>query len=1350
MKQNKKEYQYKKKSCIISLFQDAQASYQKYTEKEKEHHPEAQKDLNQAGTKLQQSFELGLKYYLNKRYGDLYPNELPWKERSDLISYIERGRDASGKMVDILYLFNQLEKYGDPAPADSSINFEVIKRNNKYINNLYKHTGNDVVLDAYEESYTEIRKFILTYIDDNAPIQVIQSSNYLNLQEACEFWNPDGKYNLCLICHRTQLDQSYLRKLLYISWAMVIDFDINSGKDGLLKAYISEYGSQPNYFNVKSHKTLFNETSDKPYWMMINGVEDDSESLVGSYREWRQKYGINLQGAFNRYRQSFSKPLKVLILSGEAKKVSDILMALDATYVDLLKIYLLSSEVQFETIQEDYKAILTTYPLMVNQFAEGISNYSSYLGRPMEKSEYRVCSTKGTEGIKLEAYSSFEIPYIGVGEATKDPDLMERERFYQGMTKLSWYGVKHDFAIHRSIHYRKIKKSITDAVNDSPSKIVSLRHEPGAGGTTLSRMLAYELSKEIPVMVLKSYNDKITAKQVINFHRVVRMGILIVVENADINTEELRRFNNELMANAIPHVILYVNRVNSVKGSNDNDLRILSDEEFHDMLVKLDPYLDDVKRHKVSSLIKTSSERYPFFMSLCAFEEKFQGVKEYISHYLKDICKADYDNLTYLALVDKFANKQLDVNFLNHYDAVSDSLGIFQNEVNYNLVSKEDIGKNQYIKMRHPRFADEIINARITPIHDLDNELLKAENLSLLLRDFIRFSKLNIMYDLDSTIDILKNLIISRDAKTLVRERFSPVVEYMLKMLSRVHEDRSKENCIGLVYKELVRVYPEEPHFKAHLSRYYTYIEKNYVRGIEEAKGAVQLAEDQDKSDPLLYHIFGMSIRNYVVRVKFKEALQAYYYKEMESFQSLIGAIQEMLEKASELFCMVREANNRTAGYISDIEMCISVIDFGKKLYSCTTENFIQYYKDSWFMTYYDRALTLLEGLRNIQVEEDAEFSQLRLTTRCNESLSEMIYGIENTVTMWEDYLQRSDELQRPVVRRFIARAKEKEMLSEGQDRKGYVQSILSLMEENIAQEPQNGANIRIWFNALRYSNNNDSNSEILLDEALQKLDAWKKIGDNFESYYYYFILTCIKAIEGSSRAESSITILQEELKNKTAHMPNNRVIYEWLGEGRGVGRLINAYVDDNGKKKKKSVEEIEEAACYLEGRISKYSSDRSARIRAYNMDVFFNPSNQAKQSTVGDIFKKVKFILGFSYDGLRALNKSVKIIDDSDTGDQEEELIGKWVKFKVQGSDPNRYFLKVKLMDYRDTYGSVHRSYLPSDKGISDYEPGEILKGRIIDKKFVEKENRTYYQITLRNDDNDLPEWKRELKKLQ
>lgn len=1340
-----KKHNYKEKRVIISLFNESQSNYKIYEENLLGNAGKAQMALNTAAYKLQQSFELGIKCYLNKRYKELcVGGELIRQDCLKLVQIIENGRQLNGQLVDIRYLYEQMELYASPKISESDVNFDLIKRNIKPIYNENKHIGSDVEVEKYKDSYKEIRKFILEYIDPNPPIQMVQSPEYINLQEACDFWDKDSRYNYCLVCDKTSLDNASLKKLLYIGWSLIIDFDTRTDRSGLQKAYIDEYGVQPNSFDILNPKaTVFNAASVVPYWFHVCGVEDIGESIAETDRKWNQKYGSQLFDSICRYHEVFTKPIKVVILSGDTKKLSQIITALDAVYEDSLKLYLLSSEVQYENIKEDYEEILEYFPLTEYDFAQGIENFSSLFNRTVKREAYNICSKDGKVGIKLDDYSCFEIPYLGIADEECDDEDRECEKFYQGERPLSWYGVKNGFAINRIKQYRRIKSAITNASVETTSKIVRLYHDPGAGGTTLSRMIAYDLSKEMPVVLLTSYNSKIAPKQLMNLYKQVRMSVIIVVEGSIISEEDLQKLNGELMANAVAHVILYVNRISRVTRPSDDDLRMLSDVEFGDMFEKLQVYIDEERQEEVKKRAAIPPERYPFFMSMYAFQEQFKGVKDYIKHYLVGITQNDLNNLSYISMVDKFANRPLDINFLLFYDK-DDPVGIFENSTNKNLISVLDSGQNRQVKIRHPRFADEIINERISVMAE-DDGLKKAENLSKLIREFIKFSKQNIMYDFDSTIDVLKNLLILRDTDSMVKNKFSAIIQYMKTLIPDGIAENDKYNCIGLVFKELVSVYPEEPHFKAHLSRYYTHIEKNYEKGIVEAKEAVEFAEQQGIHDPLLYHIYGMSIRRYVEQKLFSDAKECRAYGETEALEQKLDEIKRELELASEQFLKVRGTNNKVAGYISDIEMCISVVDFGKEIFGCSTEEFIDRNKDSWFMSYYDRALTLMEGFRTIQVEEDTEFHKIHLSAKCNESLQDMMVNIEKTLFMWEEYLLRATEIQQPVVRRFIARAKEKMIMGGEKVETSDIEMIMKLMEENIKQEPSNGANIRIWFNALRYLEENDA--DMLLDEALQKLATWKQIGDNFEAYYYYFILICIKAIEGSSRAEAIIPSLQEELKVKTAHMPNNRVIYEWLGEGRGVKRLINAYENSNGKAThRRSLEVIENEACYLEGRIAKYSNDRSAQIRAYNMEVFFSPSGQMKRATEEDINKKVKFILGFSYDGLRALNRSVEIIDGSADENELDEMVGKRVKCRVFAKDSNGNFLKVKLVDYRNMYGSIHSSELPQGKTVYDYKEQDIIWGTIVGERFVQMESRTYYQIRMKEEEEILEDWQKQL----
>ncbi len=1337
-------YNYKDKTIIFAIFNESQSLFREFEELKAGNSARAIEKLNTAGTKLYQAYELGLKCYLDRRYKELYDNrEMNWRNYDALRKTIEIGRYSGNRMVDVRYLLDQMSQYAEPQMTASNVDFDLIKNNAWSVNNSNKHSGENVDVEKYKQSYAEVRKFIIVYLDPNPPIQVIESPQFVNLLEACDYWSKESRFDYCLIADASQTNLDVLKKLMYVNWALVFDFDSNSESTGLSKAFSLERHIQPNRFRIDNpEKTEINSLSKIPYWFYANGLSDLSESLVNNERQWRQKYGNKLTECIKNYHAAFSKPLKVIVQGGPVNRVRDIINALDSIYDEGgMHIYLLSSEVQFEQIKEEYEDVLESYPLSVEELSSGINNYSALFGYSANSDGHTIISKEGRVDINPEEFSMLEILYYGIADDSNgSEEITNPELFYQGRCPLSWYGVKNEFAINRVVQYRTIKKKIQDAAIETTSRIIELRHDPGAGGTTLSRMIAYELSKEMPVVIASVFSESILSKQIENLYRKVRMSILIVVESASISNEDLSRLIDELMAHAVPHVILHVERIKQRADRNDTDVLTMTDLEFEELYKKLENYMAPDQKESIHNVVKKPSDRYPFYISLYTFEEQFLGVTDYIRHYMVEIKESDLKVLTYISLVDKFANRNLDVNFFSCFDE-SDPLGVFVDDVNKALVVLEPRGRNNYIRIRHARFAEEIIDYCLggSNVENID----KATKLSEIVRDFIRYSKRQIMYDLDSTVDILKNLLILRDADSLVRNRFAPLITYIMELIPR-ERNEDRYSCIGVIFKELVDVYPEEAHFKAHLSRYYTHIEENYLRGIEEAKGALALAEEQDTHDPLLYHIAGMSIRRYVEKILYKDALDSNVFGEGQHADRIIEDIQKYLREASSFFEAVRATNNKVAGYISDIEMCIDLIDFAKRFENCTTEQLLNEYKDSWFMEYYDRALTLLEGFKNLRVEEETEFNQIRLSVRTSESLRDMISSIEATVSLWESYLGRASYAEKPVVRRFIARARQKTIVSDKVKDADSVNYILNLMEENITQEPENGANMRIWFNALRYCDN--TNPEILLDDAINKLAAWKRSGDNYEAYYYYFILVCIKAIEGSSRAEAIIPGLQEELKNKTSHMPNNRVIYEWLGVGKGVGRLINAYSQGEGNDKKLSIDEIEEKGERIVGRISKYTSDRSAQIRAYNMEVFFSPSMQQIQATQEDINKKVRFILGFSYDGLRALNRSVELTSNDEATD--ESLIGKIVRCTIQGLDRNMNFLKVKLVEYSDTYGSIHKSEADDGDDIRNYVNEKFIYAKVVDKKYNSNENRVYLQLSLKTNDS-LDDWQKKLKDL-
>lgn len=101
------------------------------------------------------------------------------------------------------------------------------------------------------------------------------------------------------------------------------------------------------------------------------------------------------------------------------------------------------------------------------------------------------------------------------------------------------------------------------------------------------------------------------------------------------------------------------------------------------------------------------------------------------------------------------------------------------------------------------------------------------------------------------------------------------------------------------------------------------------------------------------------------------------------------------------------------------------------------------------------------------------------------------------------------------------------------------------------------------------------------------------------------------------------------------------------MNEGEGIGRLMT-----NSRNKKDALPEDEMAKkmLILVGRISNnYINESHAYIKYRGVEIYFNPSATKGEIDKTKINQRVRFGVGFSYDGPRALNSSIKLLGNDD-----------------------------------------------------------------------------------------------------
>ena len=1331
---------------IFTRFKTAEQCYRESLDYENSDSEKATESMDSAGDALYQVFEWSLKNYLYKRYDELKANgTLTQSEaaKKQGILFKPSYKDSSKKKrpVNTDYLFDEMKAYADPTIDTAS--FQKILDNRRDVNNAHKHSAEPVDKTKFEESCAEIRSIILKYIDPNAPIQTDSLSQYDSLQKNNYFWKKDPRYSFGLVIEDTsELDDDEKKLIASIPWSIVFDLDSDSIDNGLEKAFVNCMGQQPFFFSPNApEKTNFDPVARVPYWFMLNGRNDMPETLVSDIRSWNRLHGGKLSRTLQNYHAVFPQKLKLVIINGDEKKIAHLIDALEFCYQDDYSVSLLPNETRYENLLNTYESVISKYPMDIKTFASGLSQYQSLLGLEKQPGEYTVVGKDKEVTVNPDMYTHFEILYSNI---TQKEEETPKEKFYKGESVISWNGIEKGYAIDRPKQFRYMCEDISDRCKDRPYSILDLKHDPGAGGTTLARQIALHLRKTHPVVMLKHYMSESTAKQVGDLYEQVRMSVVIFAENNITDESDIERLYNELKSASIPNVLVYVRRKDPKEQSNDADLTILNDGEIGNMKNKLDPYLNEESRKQLDMVKFNTQLRYPFFMSLIAFEEDFVGLQEYVEKFLTKCESEDLHRLAEIALIDKYANCLLPINYFPSIYP-DEELGIFSDRINESLITIED---NQ-LKMRHPLIADEVLKYVFADGTTEVRGPAVAERIVNLVINFIESSKSNLNVDYDSRIKILKELLITRNTERINVDDFAPII-------IRIQEcfDASAEieisNATGLVFKKLEKTYPDEAHFKAHLARFYTNIERNYEAGVEKAKEALDSAESQNIYDALLYHIYGIAEKKYVEKKLYNEAK-----KDDIIDEACIEAIKLHLQKASDAFQKSRELNHKKAGYESDIHMCIGVVDFAKKLYDCNIVDLMQNHKDSWIMEYCDRAISLNQKYSSMQTDEndsDAELSKNKLAARIND-IWEIENGVQNTINMWEKYLLSAEGKNELITRRFIARAKWKSF--ENSHNQNELLSVIDHLERNMAKEPENEANVGMWINALRARDTDQP--EDLIDQALIKLDALKSTGKNMDALYYYFALTCVKAIENSSVAASKVPYLLKELKDKCRNMQNKYVVYEWIGKGKGINRLFRAPRDKYDNNGRAYYEFIMQHGEYLTGVVKEYRSERSATISSNGMDVFFTPypTGASKASVLKeDEGRSVRFIAGFSYDGVRALNKSVQLIESEGFHDSvsyehtETKRINNndKVRVKVEMLNSAKSYLKVKLVDYHETYGTISADQLPEGRKLKDFNDAQTRNATVIGFNKLMRA----YELSLKSDKERLNGWQKELEEFK
>jgi len=1149
------------------------------------------------------------------------------------------------------------------------IDVQLIKDSKVPLRNQVRHNGVIPFYSLVIKVSQEIGKLLIELYPNShvksVPLPETFDSDFIEradydwekLYLTCYGFEDDRTYIL-IVKDLNKLSMEDRALLARLNWSLIIDLDPSTDEDGFYFSVDTVFKTSASCPSIRlitySERKALAFSEELMYWFAITGLKNLNQASH-DYREWRQTKKEFARRFLQEFARTFSSPATTVILD-DSKYINDICEIIDSAYKGSNNfVYAVSDVDKLASTIEDYPGDEISIP--IDAIVDGIRRFSSSLQVQQDlPTETIVLPAKDNTEIELtiEDYKvieeSFEIVHKNVHRFPK-AETQEKEEFRKGQ-EITWHGLSHRFDIDRDCMER-ISRKLEAHFRLRENSVLHLFYAPGMGGTTIAKRVAWGFREKYPTLMLKRFEPTETASRAQKVNLITKKPVFIIIDSASISTEDVNKLLSEIRIRTFPTVMLVVNRNNSpdeirqTPSNSEKLLPVLSDDELERFIVSYKELCPN-RRNELTAILNSSMKqsKNPFYIGLTAFERDFSGLRNLVQQCLTDATTVQKQIALYLAIADLYAHRGLHSRFFAKTLRTPDSGTVYlEDYLSENLKrlivsnAPDKRGGKKNWKPLHYLISEELRNQilvgdsgdvntvyQLIPdrlVQMIDDSVVGSDSkdtIELLEDVFIRREK---EYILDASLDDQSGVALDQG-----RPATNPEQSYSVLM-----EEIGRDNRL-LIFLKLVECYPEHPHFRAHLARFYSREEDQLEKALENINQAIeQLPEDFG-----LHHIKGMCLARRVGNI-----IKPYLHRRQDCPQSVSDDIVDKMKEIELIFQKVRELKKQSDyGYVSHINLIVDVIRFGfDTSRSQSMEEFLTGGNRYWYREQLDLADGLFEDLKSLMMRNTENSGRAIIHfTSCEDKLKTLRGKHDYVIRNWERLVNKRDVYQ-PIVRRQLVRAYHRQAESWQNMKIAQRERVLKYLESNIA-EPQNkpaiARDINLWFQAARYSNKID------LDAALAKVSRWSALTESSDALFYLYVLTMLKVLEGSDGLVSTARNLINECVSKNLVRDRRTMPVEWYGRESDLRRLIS--LDSMGKKRADT--QCWENTNLLEPLIG-FTNDtlikggRGHIQMRCGLQAFFVPphANRGREGGYldGSIqgIKKVKFFLAFSYDGLRA-----------------------------------------------------------------------------------------------------------------
>jgi len=336
----------------------------------------------------------------------------------------------------------------------------------------------------------------------------------------------------------------------------------------------------------------------------------------------------------------------------------------------------------------------------------------------------------------------FEILHLGIGSEDNGNDV---ELFYRG-NFASWSAINKDCAADIVQEDRRLKfeNTIHSSFTNDRNHAYYILHEPGCGGTTLGRQIAWNIHFRVPVVILIHYDRNIANRINDLYSEFLQTPFLILIDSAydiaDENIEAMEKLIKMQASNLPPVVGLFVKRCNnrdSITREGSSKLILSSVTVKNHRVTIKNKCLEYARRlcpkhevldRRLADLDKNikESEQLPMIINMYIMDEDFKSPEQYVKSFISNVESVPEDTkkaLIYISIYSYYVGGELPGKFVytlcNHGGgrATHTHLRTYLLQYEKLLLYKDDSSQKgsklrepMAVKCRHFLFAREVLH----------------------------------------------------------------------------------------------------------------------------------------------------------------------------------------------------------------------------------------------------------------------------------------------------------------------------------------------------------------------------------------------------------------------------------------------------------------------------------------------------------------------------------------------------------------------------------------------------------------------------------------------------------------